>query len=128
MKSVVFYNSVSVKLASWLDHRGISHNDWLKFLLRENVDPKLMNAADELQESAGSSDTLNSPIFTREEWFFEASRLKLFLERRASKWISIGRKGDSAHYASTELIARVVVKWIQMNDRAEKFFNDPSAV
>lgn len=127
MKSVVFYNSVSVKLASWLDQRGILHTDWLRFLLRENVDPKLVNAADELQESVGSADTFNSPIFNREEWFLEDEKVKLFMARRANGWILIGKKGEATHYAATELIARVVVKWIQMNDRAEKFFSDPSA-
>jgi len=120
MRSIIFYNSVSVKLASWLDSRGIPHTKWLKFLLKEDVDPILMNAAHEMQESYGSADVLNSPIFTKEE-FFQTSDIK-------SSWVSIGKKGNSVYYASNELIARVMVKWIQMNDRAEKFFSDPSAV
>jgi hypothetical protein len=113
--SVTVYSRIGPELTEWLQLKGVTDDEWLRYCIRDStpaLDEKCAKHADELRESAVVSAVLNAPIFVVENYGFEnIDKVDLFVESR--KLFPTSRPKV---FAGSELIARFMSSWFELND------------
>jgi membrane-bound lytic murein transglycosylase MltF len=118
---VTVYTRVNPKLSKWLASKGVSDDEWLKWMVRDSDSRDLSAIADELFEAATAREAFNAPVLESESYLFDGSeRLDRFIEKR--KLVPTLRPKK---YAATELVSRFISKWFEMQDRERA--SDPYA-